>query len=246
MLDPEPPVRARPGDRRQEPDEASHASRSCIDATPRGPAARPLGRARTSAGLPAHHRDADARRSTSCSSSARATRSTARSSSTSSASPNREERIQASRKRAGVAAAAAEVRPRAVRAAAGAAADREARPGTDREGPDHREAAEGRGRGGGGRGVRAVGRAAAGARREGCACSSTRRTPRSATSTRRPSGPRARCCNYGNFNTYVTTQDLTKQEGLIFRHLLRLILLTRGVRATHAAGRRPGRRGRRS
>jgi superfamily II DNA/RNA helicase len=32
--------------------------------------------------------------------------------------------------------------------------------------------------------------------------------------------------NYGNFNTYVTTKDLTKQEGLIFRHLLRLILLT--------------------
>ncbi len=32
--------------------------------------------------------------------------------------------------------------------------------------------------------------------------------------------------HYGNFNTYVTTKDLTKQEGLIFRHLLRLILLT--------------------
>jgi hypothetical protein len=31
---------------------------------------------------------------------------------------------------------------------------------------------------------------------------------------------------YGNFNTFVTTKDLTKQEGLIFRHLLRLILLT--------------------
>ncbi len=30
----------------------------------------------------------------------------------------------------------------------------------------------------------------------------------------------------GNFNTYVTTRELTKQEGLIFRHLLRLILLT--------------------
>ena len=41
---------------------------------------------------------------------------------------------------------------------------------------------------------------------------------------------------YGNFNTYVTTKDLTKQEGLIFRHLLRLILLTRGVRATHPPG----------
>ncbi len=32
--------------------------------------------------------------------------------------------------------------------------------------------------------------------------------------------------NYGNFNTYVTSKDLTKQEGLIFRHMLRLILLT--------------------
>jgi superfamily II DNA/RNA helicase len=32
--------------------------------------------------------------------------------------------------------------------------------------------------------------------------------------------------NYGgNFNTYITTRDLTKQEGLIFRHLLRMILL---------------------
>jgi superfamily II DNA/RNA helicase len=29
----------------------------------------------------------------------------------------------------------------------------------------------------------------------------------------------------GNFNNYVTSRDLTKQEGLIFRHLLRLILL---------------------
>ncbi|MBA4064761.1 MAG: helicase [Isosphaera sp.] len=32
--------------------------------------------------------------------------------------------------------------------------------------------------------------------------------------------------SYGNFNTYVTSKDLTKQEGLIFRHLLRMILLT--------------------
>jgi hypothetical protein len=29
----------------------------------------------------------------------------------------------------------------------------------------------------------------------------------------------------GNFNTYITHKNLTKQEGLIFRHLLRLILL---------------------
>ena len=84
-----------------------------------------------------------------------------------------------------------------------------------------------------------MGRAPAGAGREGCGCSSTRSTPRWATSPRRACGPRARSCNYGNFNTYVTTKDLTKQEGLIFRHLLRLILLTRGVRATHPAGPRP-------
>ena len=29
----------------------------------------------------------------------------------------------------------------------------------------------------------------------------------------------------GNFNLYVKSRDLTKQEGLIFRNLLRLILL---------------------
>ena len=29
----------------------------------------------------------------------------------------------------------------------------------------------------------------------------------------------------GNFNLYVQTRDLVKQEGIIFRHLLRLILL---------------------
>jgi hypothetical protein len=29
----------------------------------------------------------------------------------------------------------------------------------------------------------------------------------------------------GNFNLYVRTKDLTKQEGIVFRHLLRLILL---------------------
>ena len=46
---------------------------------------------------------------------------------------DRDERMQAVRERAGTAAAAAEVRPRAVRAAAGAAPDREARPGTDRD-----------------------------------------------------------------------------------------------------------------
>jgi hypothetical protein len=29
----------------------------------------------------------------------------------------------------------------------------------------------------------------------------------------------------GNFNLYVKTRDLVKQEGIVFRHLLRLILL---------------------
>ena len=60
-----------------------------------------------------------------------------------------------------------EVRPRSLRSDSGSAPDREARPGTHREGTDHRQGAAGRGRGGGRRGVRAVGRAAAGAGREG-------------------------------------------------------------------------------
>ena len=29
----------------------------------------------------------------------------------------------------------------------------------------------------------------------------------------------------GNFNLYVKTRDLTKQEGIVFRHVLRLILM---------------------
>ena len=55
----------------------------------------------------------------------------------------------------------------------------------------------------------------------------------------------------GNFNLYVQVRDLVKQEGIIFRHLLRLILLLRRVRpglprghdAGSLAGRpaRPGR-----
>ena len=35
----------------------------------------------------------------------------------------------------------------------------------------------------------------------------------------------------GNFNTFITSKDLAKQEGLIFRHCLRLILMNRGVSA---------------
>ena len=44
---------------------------------------------------------------------------------------------------------------------------------------------------------------------------------------------------FGNFNTYVTSKDLTKQEGLIFRHLLRLILLTEEFEQLAPAGIEP-------
>ena len=43
----------------------------------------------------------------------------------------------------------------------------------------------------------------------------------------------------GNFNTYVTTRELTKQEGLIFRHLLRLILLLEEFQQLTPAGVEP-------
>lgn len=43
----------------------------------------------------------------------------------------------------------------------------------------------------------------------------------------------------GNFNTYVTTRDLTKQEGIIFRHLLRLILLLEEFEQLTPAGIEP-------
>src|SRR5579871_1463600 len=38
-------------------------------------------------------------------------------------------------------------------------------------------------------------------------------------------GGRGAAAFNGNFNLYVQTRDLVKQEGIIFRHLLRLILL---------------------
>ncbi len=44
---------------------------------------------------------------------------------------------------------------------------------------------------------------------------------------------------YGDFNKYVTTRDLTKQEGLIFRHLLRLILLMEEFAHLTPAGMEP-------
>lgn len=43
----------------------------------------------------------------------------------------------------------------------------------------------------------------------------------------------------GNFNLYVTSRELTKQEGLIFRHLLRLILLLEEFQQLTPAGIEP-------
>jgi hypothetical protein len=43
----------------------------------------------------------------------------------------------------------------------------------------------------------------------------------------------------GNFNTYVTSRELTKQEGLIFRHCLRLILLIEEFEQLTPAGADP-------
>ena len=52
-------------------------------------------------------------------------------------------------------------------------------------------------------------------------------TPRSATSPRKRSGPPARCCTTAATSTSTSRRkDLIKQEGIIFRHLLRLILLS--------------------
>jgi hypothetical protein len=43
----------------------------------------------------------------------------------------------------------------------------------------------------------------------------------------------------GNFNKYITHKDLAKQEGLIFRHLLRMILLTEEFAALTPPGFEP-------
>jgi superfamily II DNA/RNA helicase len=43
----------------------------------------------------------------------------------------------------------------------------------------------------------------------------------------------------GNFNKYITHKDLAKQEGLIFRHLLRMILLTEEFAALTPPGMEP-------
>ncbi len=43
----------------------------------------------------------------------------------------------------------------------------------------------------------------------------------------------------GNFNTFITHKDLAKQEGLIFRHLLRLILMTEEFSQLTPAGIEP-------
>ena len=92
-------------------------------------------------------------------------------------------------------------------------------------GPDHREAAEGRGRGRGGRRVVPWDERPP-VLAESCGCSSTHVPRSAATSTRTAVWAAGELLALGgNFNTYVTTRDLTKQEGIIFRHLLRLILL---------------------
>ncbi len=45
----------------------------------------------------------------------------------------------------------------------------------------------------------------------------------------------------GNFEKFVSSKDLAKQEGILFRHLLRLILLIARVPPARAARSRPGR-----
>ena len=60
-----------------------------------------------------------------------------------------------------------------------------------------------------------------------CGCCSTPCTPTSPTFHTQSvwaAGELLRDFN-GNFNLYVRTRDLVKQEGIVFRHLLRLILL---------------------
>ena len=60
-----------------------------------------------------------------------------------------------------------------------------------------------------------------------CGCSSTSTHPDVGDVQRAAGlgGRRAAADFGGNFNLYVKTSDLIKQEGIIFRHLLRLILL---------------------
>ena len=131
--------------------------------------------------------------------------------------------------RAGDAAAAAAVRARAVagRAAARPAGDDAARRGADPPRPDDRQASaqparkrkkttvDGRGR-----------RAAADAWPRSCGCCSTRSIPTWRTCTRNRSGRRASCCASTATSTCTCkSRDLVKQEGIVFRHLLRLILL---------------------
>ena len=48
---------------------------------------------------------------------------------------------------------------------------------------------------------------------------------------------------FADFNKYVTSKRLQKQEGMVFRHLLRLILLIAESRPIHAPQRRPSKTG---
>ena len=65
-----------------------------------------------------------------------------------------------------------------------------------------------------------------------CGGCSTTNTRAFSMSVPGPSGRRANCLLEfnGNFNKYVGSKDLLKQEGIVFRHLLRLILLMREFR----------------
>ena len=72
-------------------------------------------------------------------------------------------------------------------------------------------------------------------RRCGCSSRTPSTTPADYSSPR--SGPSAICSSDGgNFDQFVRSRDLVKQEGILFKHLLRMILFVRRVRPTHAAG----------
>ena len=58
-----------------------------------------------------------------------------------------------------------------------------------------------------------------------CGCGSTTTSPTCTACGQRACGPLAKLLQYGDFNKFITSKGLQKQEGVIFRHLLRLILL---------------------
>ena len=62
--------------------------------------------------------------------------------------------------------------------------------------------------------------------RRRCGCSSRARSTTPAACSSRPSGRSATCSHYGgDFDQFVRARDLVKQEGILFKHLLRMILL---------------------